>query len=146
MASHSAETVDYSKPVPDCCKLEKYPTLGEDAEDDNMSSTSSHDSHESSSSDDVSDEEDSSDEEMDAEGNKIYREVDLEFSRFLVEMRLALNEYHDVDYTAVNYLKMFYKSLKPSNLQIYTVYYVRKWLISKQVTSLHHLQKYKKMH
>ena len=43
------ETVDYSKPAPDCCKLEKSPTLGEDAEDDNMSSTSSHVSHVSSS-------------------------------------------------------------------------------------------------
>jgi len=106
------ETVDYSKPVPDCCKLEKSPTLGEDAEDDNLSSTSSHDSHESSSCDDVSDEEDSSDEEMDAEGNKIYKEVDLEFARFLIEMRLALNEHHDVDYTAVNYLKVFYKKFK----------------------------------
>ena len=106
------ETVDYSKPVPDCCKLEKSPTLVEAAEDDNMSTTSSHDSHESSSSDDVSDEEDSSDEEMDAEGNKIYKEVDLEFARFLIEMRLALNEHHDVDYTAVNYLKMFYKKFK----------------------------------
>ena len=51
------ETVDYAKPVPDCCKLKKSPTLGEDAEDDNLSSTSSHDSHESSSCDDVSDEE-----------------------------------------------------------------------------------------
>ena len=30
------ETVDYSKPVPDCCKLEKSSTLGEDAEDDNI--------------------------------------------------------------------------------------------------------------
>ena len=106
------ETVDYSKPAPDCCKLEKSPTLGEDAEDDNMSATSSHDSHESSSSDDVSGEEDSSDEEMDAEGNKIYKEVDLEFARFLIEMRLALNEHHDLDYTAVNYLKVFYKKFK----------------------------------
>ena len=44
------ETVDYSKPVPDCCKLEKSPTLVEATEDDNMSTTSSHDSHESSSS------------------------------------------------------------------------------------------------
>ena len=106
------ETVDYSKPVPDCCKLEKSSTLGKDAEDDNMSTTSSHDSHESSSSDDDSDEEDSSDEEMDAEGNKIYKEADLEFARFLIEMRLALNEHHDVDYTAVNYLKMLYKKFK----------------------------------
>ena len=103
------ETVDYSKPVPDCCKLEKSPTLGKDAEDDNMSSTSS---HESSSSNDDSDKEDSSDEEMDAEGNKIYKEADLEFARFLIEMRLALNEHHDVDYTAVNYLKMLYKKFK----------------------------------
>ena len=103
------ETVDYSKPVPDCCKLEKSSTLGKDAEDDNMSSTSS---HESSSSNDDSDKEDSSDEEMDAEGNKIYKEVDLEFARFLIEMRLALNEHHDVDYTAVNYLKMLYKKFK----------------------------------
>ena len=65
------ETVDYSKPVPDCCKLEKSPNLGKDAEDDNMTTTSSHVSHESSSSDDVSDEEHSSDEEMDAERKKI---------------------------------------------------------------------------
>ena len=106
------ETVDYSKPVPDCCKLEKSPTLGQDAEDDNMSSTSSHVSHVSSSSDDVSDDEDSSDEEMDAEGNKIYKEVDLDFARFLIELRIALNEHHDVDYTAVNYLKMLYKKFK----------------------------------
>ena len=83
------ETVDYSRAVPDCCKLEKSTTLGDDAEDDNMSTTSSHDSHDSSSSDDVSNEEDSSDEEIDAEGNKIYKEADLEFARFLIQNRLA---------------------------------------------------------
>ena len=104
---------------PDCCKLEKSPTLGEDAEDDNMSTTSSHDSDDSNSSDDVSNEEDSSDEEIDAEGNKIYKEADLEFARFLIQIRLALNEHHNVDYTAVNYLKMLYskfKAFKSSNL------------------------------
>ena len=113
------ETVDYSKPVPDCCKLEKSPTLVEAAEDDNMSTTSSHDSHESSSSDDDSDEEDSSNEEMDAEGNKIYKESDLEFARFLIQMKLAFNAHHDVEYTVVNYLKIFYKkfrAFKSSNL------------------------------
>ena len=71
-----------------------------------------HDSHESSSSDDVSDEEDSSNEEVDVERNKIYKEADQEFARFLIEMRLALNEHHDFDYTAVNYLKVFYKKFK----------------------------------
>ena len=49
---------------------------------------------------------------MDAEGNKIYKEVDLEFAQFLIQMRLALNEHHDVDNTAVNDLKMFYKKFK----------------------------------
>ena len=38
--------------------------------------------------------------------------ADLEFARFLIQMRLALNKHHDVDYTAVNYLKMFYKKFK----------------------------------
>ena len=99
--------------------LKKFPTLWDDAEHDNMPADYSHDSHESSSSDDVSNEEDSSDEEMDEKGNQIYKEVDLEFARFLIQMRLALNNHYDVDYTAVNYLKMFYKkfkALKSSNL------------------------------
>ena len=42
---------------------------------------------------------------MDGEGNKIYKKVNLEFARFLIEMRLALNEHHDVDYTAVNRMR-----------------------------------------
>ena len=67
------ETVDYSKPVLECCKLEKSPTMGENAKDGNMSTTSSHDSRESCLSDDVSDEKDSSDEEMDEERKKIYK-------------------------------------------------------------------------
>ena len=32
--------------------------------------------------------------------------------RFLIQMRLALNDYHDVDYTAVNYLIIFFKKFK----------------------------------
>ena len=106
-----SQTLDYSKPVLDCCKLEKSPTMGENDKDDNMSTTSSHHSRESSSSDDVSDEKDSSDEEMDEERKKIYKEVNLECARFLIQMRLALNEHHDVGYTAVNCLKMFYKKV-----------------------------------
>ena len=37
--SQTAQTqkLDYSKPVLDCCKLEKSPTMGENAKDDNMS-------------------------------------------------------------------------------------------------------------
>ena len=92
--------------------LKNLTLWGGDAEDDNMSSTSSHDSHESSSSDDASDEEDSSNDEMDEEGNKIYKESDLEFARFLIQMRLAFNAHHDVDFTAVSYLKMIFKKFK----------------------------------
>ena len=59
---------------------------------------------------------------MDAEGNKTYKEVDLELSRFLIEMRLALKEHHDVDYIAVNYLKIFYKKFKAvKSLSLYSV-------------------------
>ena len=110
-----------------------------------MSTTSSHDSHESSSSDDASDEEDSSNDEMDEEGNKIYKESDLEFARFLIQMKLAFNAHHDVEYTVVNYLKIFNKYLELSNLLICSVSHVKKWLISKQATSLHHPQRYWKM-
>ena len=84
-----------------------------------MSITSSHDSHEPSSSDEASDEEELSNEEMDAEGNKIYKDVDLDFARFLIELRLALNKHLDVNYTTVNYMKIFYnkfEAFKSSNL------------------------------
>ena len=109
------ETVDYSKRIPD-----EKSTL-EPTKDDNMSTTSSHDSHESSSSsDDTSDEEeDSSNDEMDEEGNELYKESDLEFARFLIEMKLAFNAHHDVECTVVTYLKVFYKqfrAFKSSNL------------------------------
>ena len=111
------ETVDYSKPIPG----EKSPHLVEATKDDDMSTTSSHDSHESSSSsDDTSDEEeDSSNDEMDEEGNELYKESDLEFARFLIEMKLAFNAHHDVECTVVTYLKVFYKqfrAFKSSNL------------------------------
>ena len=58
------------------------------------------------------------------EREKIYKEVDVEFARFLIQMRVTLNEHHDVECTAVNYLKMFYKkckAFKSSNL--YSVLY-----------------------
>lgn len=110
------ETVDYSKHIPS----EKSPHLVEATKDDDMSTTCSHDNHESSSSsDDTSDEEDSSNDEMDEEGNELYKESDLEFARFLIEMKLAFNAHHDAEYTVVNYLKVFYrkfKAFKSSNL------------------------------
>tara|TARA_B100000586_G_scaffold219790_1_gene166790 strand:+ start:331 stop:918 length:588 start_codon:yes stop_codon:yes gene_type:complete len=116
-----AETVDYSKSKPDGCienNLKNFyfkPKPDEaETDDDNMSTASSHDcaSHKSSSSDSSSDEETASDEETDERGNKIYKEVDLEIAQFIVEMRLALNTQHDVNFSAVNYLKVFYKKFK----------------------------------
>ena len=92
------ETVDYSTSKPN--ETEK--------DDENMSTASSHDcaSHESSSSDS------SSDEETDERGNPIYKKTDLEIAKFIVQMRLAFNAQHEVDYNAVNYLMVFFKKFK----------------------------------
>ena len=92
------KTVDYAESKPNEV----------DKDDENMSTTSSHDcaSHESSSSDS------SSDEETDERGNPIYKKTDLEIAKFIVQMRLAFNAQHEVDYNAVNYLMVFFKKFK----------------------------------
>ena len=66
------------------------------------------------------DEDQSSSEEEDVEDSEeIYKEADLEFSRFIIVMRLAFNNIQEVNYSAVKYLKIFYKTFrafKSSNL------------------------------
>ena len=62
---------------------------------------------------------DSSDAEEEEESDEIYKEADLEFARFIIQMRLAFNNLHEVDYSALRYLKIFYKkfrAFKSSNL------------------------------
>ena len=63
-------------------------------------------------SDETSSDDSSSDESMDEEGNKIYKEADLDIARFIIKMRLAFNAQHEVDYNAVDYLMIFYKKFK----------------------------------
>ena len=58
-------------------------------------------------------------EDVDEESDEIYKEADLEFARFIIQMRLAFNNLHEVDYSALRYLKIFYKkfrAFKSSNL------------------------------
>ena len=74
-------------------------------DDENLSS---HDSVSDETSSDLS----SSDESMDEEGNKIYKEADIDIARFIIKMRLAFNAQHDVDYNAVDYLMILYKKFK----------------------------------
>ena len=63
---------------------------------------------------------DSSEEEnVDEESDEIYKEADLEFARFIIQMRLAFNNIQEVNYSALRYLKIFYKkcrAFKSSNL------------------------------
>ena len=63
---------------------------------------------------------DSSEEEnVDEESVEIYKESDLEFARFIIQMRLAFNNIQEVNYLALRYLKIFYKkfrAFKSSNL------------------------------
>ena len=63
--------------------------------------------------------EDSSEEEDVEESDEIYKEADLEFARFIIQMQLAFNNIQDVNYSAIKYLKIFYKkfrAFKSSNL------------------------------
>ena len=89
------ETVDYSKSKPD-----------ETENDDENGSP------DDSASDETSSDDSSSDESMDEEGNKIYKEADLDIARFIIKMRLAFNAQHDVDYNAVDYLMILFKKFK----------------------------------
>ena len=51
---------------------------------------------------------DSSEEEnVDEESDEIYKESDLEFARFIIQMRLAFNNIQEVSYSALRYLKIF---------------------------------------
>ena len=63
---------------------------------------------------------DSSEEEnVDEESDEIYKESDLEFARFIIQMKLAFNNIQEVNYSALRYLKIFYKkfrAFKSSNL------------------------------
>ena len=63
-------------------------------------------------SDETSSDDSSSDESMDEEGNKIYKEADLDIARFIIKMRLAFNAQHEVDFTAVDYLMILFKKFK----------------------------------
>ena len=61
----------------------------------------------------------SEEEDVDEDSDEIYKESDLEFARFIIQMRLAFNNLHEVDYSALRYLKIFYKkfrAFKSSNL------------------------------
>ena len=58
-------------------------------------------------------------EDVDEESDEIYKEADLEFARFIIQMRLAFNNIQEVNYSALRYLKIFYKkfrAFKSSNL------------------------------
>ena len=58
-------------------------------------------------------------EDVDEESDEIYKEADLEFARFIIQMRLAFNNIQEVHYSALRYLKIFYKkfrAFKSSNL------------------------------
>ena len=63
-------------------------------------------------SDETSSDDSSSDESMDEEGNKIYKEADLDIARFIIKMRLAFNAQHEVDFNAVDYLMILFKKFK----------------------------------
>ena len=61
----------------------------------------------------------SEEEDADKESYEIYKEADFEFSRFIIQMRLAFNNIQEVNYSALRYLKIFYKkfrAFKSSNL------------------------------
>ena len=66
------------------------------------------------------DEESSEEEEdVDEESDEIYKEADLEFARFILQMQEAFNNTEQVNYSALKYLKIFYKkfrAFKSSNL------------------------------
>ena len=65
------------------------------------------------------DEESSEDEDVDEESDEIYKEADLEFARFILQMQEAFNNTEQVNYSALKYLKIFYKkfrAFKSSNL------------------------------
>ena len=65
------------------------------------------------------DEESSEEEDVDEESDEIYKEADLEFARFIIQMQLAFNNIQEVNYSALRYLKIFYKkfrAFKSSNL------------------------------
>ena len=68
---------------------------------------------------DSADEESSEEEDVDEESDEIYKEADLEFARFIIQMQLAFNNIQEVNYSALRYLKIFYKkfrAFKSSNL------------------------------
>ena len=61
----------------------------------------------------------SEEEDVDEDSDEIYKESDLEFARFIIQMRLAFNNIQEVNYSALRYLKIFYKkfrAFKSSNL------------------------------
>ena len=61
----------------------------------------------------------SEEQDVDEESDEIYKESDLEFARFIFQMQLAFNNIQEVNYSALRYLKIFYKkfrAFKSSNL------------------------------
>ena len=65
------------------------------------------------------DDDSSEEEDVDEESDEIYKESDLEFARFIIQMQLAFNNIQEVNYSALRYLKIFYKkfrAFKSSNL------------------------------
>ena len=67
----------------------------------------------------VSSPDSSEDEDADEESDEIYKESDLEFARFIIQMQLAFNNIQEVNYSVIRYLKIFYKkfrAFKSSNL------------------------------
>ena len=65
-------------------------------------------------------------EDVDEESDEIYKEADLEFARFIIQMRLAFNNIQEVDYSALRYLKIFYKNSELLKVQICTRFSGRK--------------------
>ena len=65
------------------------------------------------------DEDSSEEEDVDEESDEIYKEADLEFARFIIQIQLAFNNIQKVNYSSLRYLKIFYKkfrAFKSSNL------------------------------
>ena len=72
------------------------------------------------------DEDSSEEEDVDEESDEIYKESDLEFARFIIQMRLAFNNIQEVNYSALRYLKIFYKNSELLKVQICTRLSVKK--------------------
>ena len=63
----------------------------------------------------------SEEEDVDEDSDEIYKEADLEFARFIIQMRLAFNNIQEVDYSAIRYFKIFYKKLELKSSNLYKI-------------------------